>query len=81
MNYSSFLQPKDLIIEKNIFPLAGVDPDWTTHAKETPLILAARQGQHDALISLINARADVDFATNEGYTPLWEGEHFLFLFN
>lgn len=50
----------------------GVDPDWTTHAKETPLILAARQGQHDALVTLINARADVDFATNEGYFPLWE---------
>ncbi|XP_055879142.1 ankyrin repeat and SOCS box protein 3-like [Biomphalaria glabrata] len=49
-----------------------VDPDWTTHAKETPLILAARQGQHDALNTLINARADIDFTTNEGYTPLWE---------
>ncbi|KAH9515107.1 hypothetical protein Btru_019246 [Bulinus truncatus] len=50
----------------------NVDPDWTTHAKETPLILAARQGQHDALNTLINARADIDFTTNEGYTPLWE---------
>ncbi|XP_005110506.1 ankyrin repeat and SOCS box protein 2 [Aplysia californica] len=50
----------------------GVDPDWVTHAKETALILAARQGQSDAVVALINARADVDFTTNEGYTPLWE---------
>ena len=53
--------------------LAGVDPDWTTHAKETALLLAARQGQHDSIVALINARADIDFTTNEGYTPLWEG--------
>ena len=52
---------------------AGVDPDWVTHAKETALLLAARQGQHDALVSLINFRADLDLSTNEGYTPLWEG--------
>lgn len=50
----------------------GVDPDWTTHAKETALLLAARQGQHDSVVALINARADIDFTTNEGYTPLWE---------
>ncbi|GFR81648.1 ankyrin repeat and SOCS box protein 3 [Elysia marginata] len=50
----------------------GVDPDWVTHAKETALLLAARQGQHDALVSLINCRADLDLSTNEGYTPLWE---------
>ncbi|GFO48299.1 ankyrin repeat and socs box protein 3 [Plakobranchus ocellatus] len=50
----------------------GVDPDWVTHAKETALILAARQGQHEAVVALINFRADPNLSTNEGYTPLWE---------
>lgn len=50
----------------------SVDPDWQNHEKETAMLLAAREGNYQCLRALLNVQADVDLATNEGYTPLWE---------
>lgn len=50
----------------------SVDPDWQNHEKETAMLLAAREGNYQCLRALLNVQADVDLATNEGFTPLWE---------
>lgn len=52
---------------------ADADPDWQTHENETPILLAARGGHYQCLRALINAQADFNMATNEGFSPLTEG--------
>lgn len=49
-----------------------VDPDWMTHKDETPILLAARNGHYHCLRALINAKANVNIMTNEGFSPLYE---------
>ncbi|KAK7104098.1 ankyrin repeat and SOCS box protein 2-like [Littorina saxatilis] len=48
------------------------DPDWRTHNNETATLIAARHGHSTCLRALINAQADINIATNEGFTPLYE---------
>jgi ankyrin repeat protein len=50
---------------------AGADINIVTNDDQTPLYIAAQQGQMAVARVLIQAGADVNAATNDGRTPLY----------
>ena len=61
---------------------AEVDPNWQTHRNETAGLLAARHGHCQCLRALVNAQADINLTTTEGFSPLFEGKvHIVFVDN
>ena len=52
----------------------ATDPNWETFEKETAMLLAARNGHTSCVRLLLNFNADPNLCTNEGFSPLWEGE-------